>query len=61
MTPTEERARANQHRPQAMNELRAAARQMLLDGLGDYSVADALQMSVEQLRRLIGPCQTCDE
>lgn len=54
-------ARANEHRPKDLDEARDAARQMIRDGYGDHTIAAALQMSVEQVRRLLGPhCPGCE-
>lgn len=52
-------ARAQEYAPRSIAELRAAARQMLRDGLGEHSIADALRLDVDAVRRLLGECQDC--
>ena len=52
--------RAERFAPKTLEEIRDAARQMLRDGLGEHSVADALQLDVNAVRRLIGECAGCD-
>jgi hypothetical protein len=53
--------RAEQHRPRTPQEVRRAAQEMARDGLGDYSIAAALNLDVVAVRRLIGKCPGCDE
>ena len=53
--------RAERFAPKTIDEIRDAARQMLRDGLGENSVADALQLDVNAARRLIGQCAGCGE
>jgi hypothetical protein len=48
---TDLQARANLHRPQTLEEVRATVRRMLGDGMSDYGVAVALGIAVEQVRR----------
>ena len=52
--------RAERFAPKTIDEIRDAARQMLRDGLGEHSVADALQLDVNAVHRLIGECAGCD-
>jgi len=54
------RARAEQHAPRTVEELRAAAQQMLRDGRGDHTVAQALRLDVAAVRRLVGQCAGCE-
>ena len=53
--------RAQAHAPQTAEELRDAARAMLRDGLGEHTVAEALQLDVNAVRRLIGERAWCAE
>ena len=53
--------RAQARAPQTAEELRDAARAMLRDGLGEYTVAEALQLDVHAVRRLIGERAWCAE
>ena len=58
---TDYAARAREFAPVTLEELRAAARQMARDGLGEHSIAAALQVDVNAVRRLIGTCSGCDQ
>lgn len=44
--------RANQYRPQTRGEMRRAVLDLLADGHCDYSISAALQVAVEEIRRL---------
>lgn len=56
-------ARAATHRPRTLEEMRSTVRQLLADGYSDYGAAAALQIAVEQARRLAAPetCEGCGE
>jgi hypothetical protein len=58
MSPAEYYARAIEHRPQTLQALRETAQRMLAEGYTDHGIASALQVAVEQVRRLIG-CSDC--
>ena len=51
--------RRDQFKPRTVQELRKSAQQMLRDGLGEHTVAAALQLDVNAVRRLIGECVDC--
>jgi transposase-like protein len=55
---TDYATRATKHRPQTLNEIRDAAQRMAAENIGDHDIAEALGISVEQVRRLIG-CSDC--
>jgi transposase len=52
--------RAKQHAPKTIEEARAAAQRLLAEGYNDHGAAAALGVSVEQIRRMIGECSSCD-
>jgi hypothetical protein len=52
--PIDEETRRTFHRPSTFEEVKAQAREMINGGLSDYSVAAALAISVEEVRRLVG-------
>lgn len=54
------RARAERNGPKTAAELRQAAQQMIRDGLGEHTVAAALQLDVNAVRRLVGSCAECE-
>ncbi len=58
--PNDYRTRAERHAPQTAAELRRAAQQMLRDGMGEHSVADALKLDVAAVKRLVGQCAGCE-
>lgn len=47
-------ARAQEHRPQTRDEMRAAVHELAGRGMTDYGIAHATGLAVEQVRRLIG-------
>ena len=57
---TDYTARAQQHRPKSIEDLRNTANAMLLEGYSDHGVAAALGVAVEQVRRLVGQCGECE-
>lgn len=50
----------DQFKPRTVQELRKSAQQMLRDGIGENTIAAALQLDVNAVRRLIGTCQDCE-
>lgn len=54
------RDRAEAHKPRTKEGIIEAAREMLRNGLTDYDAAHVLKLDVEQVRRLIGECSTCE-
>lgn len=46
--------RAQQHRPQSRDEMRAAVHELAAGGMTDYGIAHATGLAVEQVRRLLG-------
>ncbi len=54
-------ARAQEYAPRSIAELREAARQMFRDGHGLHSVAAALRLDANAVRRLVGQCVECGE
>lgn len=53
--------RAQANAPRTAEQLRTAARQMMLDGHGAATIAQALQLDVLGVKRLLGSCLECAE
>ncbi len=53
-------ARSQQNAPRTVDELREAARAMLRDGFGENTIAAALRLEVDAVRRLLGSCVECE-
>jgi hypothetical protein len=47
-------AGADRHRPQTLEEMRAAVHELHQRGMSDHTIAQATGLAVEQVRRLLG-------
>lgn len=55
-------ALAMKHRPRTAEEIRSAILELRQRNYGDYEISSATVLSVEMVRRLLGPqCETCEE
>lgn len=52
--PLEALAGRDRHRPQSREEMRIAVHELRQRGMTDYGIAAATQLSVEQVRRMLG-------
>lgn len=52
--------RAQIHATKSALELRDAAQAMARDGHGDHTIAEALKLDVDGVRRLLGDCRDCE-
>jgi hypothetical protein len=52
-------ALARLNRPRDHDEIRVAIHELASRGMGDYEIASACELAVEQVRRMLGPraCQ----